>query len=487
MTVKQNITICQLNPTSFFIVIPTKLSTDKKYLHFNIQNMKNWKFTALIAALMIAFSSVLSINNAKAQAYGQVSLDLFYNELSPYGQWDMDPNYGDVWYPDAGRDFRPYSSNGYWAMTEYGNTWVSNYEWGWAPFHYGRWVYTSYNRWGWIPGYEWGPAWVEWRSGNGYYGWAPMMPHRGVNISIHIPVSAWCFTPARYIYSHNFHRHAHYGRTNIYNRTTIINNTYVVNNNHYYGGPSRKEMERAIGRRVEVRSVRQSDRPGASRTDSRSVSIYRPDRDNNRTSNRSVTSSERRSAKTAREESRNNSRNTADRSAARSATHEMRIDNDGNSTIRNRDNRTQERAVDNRNTNSRTAVERGNTNTNTREPSPRTVERTPVERNNTNARENAARTRETATPRRENVQQQPQRAERPQAQRAERSQPQRVERAQPQREQRTQERSVRSSNPTSVSRGSSSRVERSTPASNNRSSGNTQRGGGSGNSERSRR
>src|SRR5690606_41927981 len=100
----------------------------------------------------------------------------------------------------------------------------------------------------------------------------------------------------------------------------------------YYGGPSRKEMERAIGRRVEVRSVRQSDRPGASRTDSRSVSIYRPDRDNNRTSNRSVTSSERRSATTAREESRNNGRRSEEHTSARSATREMRIDNDGNST-----------------------------------------------------------------------------------------------------------------------------------------------------------
>ena len=70
---------------------------------------------------------------------------------------------------DIERDFRPYSTNGYWTMTQYGNTWVSHYPWGWAPFHYGRWVYTSYRGWGWIPGYEWGPAWVEWRSGNGYY------------------------------------------------------------------------------------------------------------------------------------------------------------------------------------------------------------------------------------------------------------------------------------------------------------------------------
>ncbi|KAF5281398.1 hypothetical protein FQR65_LT14736 [Abscondita terminalis] len=86
----------------------------------------------------------VTLIKASAQVRGGVSLDLFYDELSPYGNWDDDPTYGEVWYPDAGRDFRPYSSNGYWAMTEYGNTWVSDYPWGWAPFHYGRWVYSNY-------------------------------------------------------------------------------------------------------------------------------------------------------------------------------------------------------------------------------------------------------------------------------------------------------------------------------------------------------
>ncbi len=55
-------------------------------------------------------------------------------------------------------------------MTEYGNTWVSDYDWGWAPFHYGRWVNNRYNEWVWIPDTVWSPAWVSWRSGGGYYG-----------------------------------------------------------------------------------------------------------------------------------------------------------------------------------------------------------------------------------------------------------------------------------------------------------------------------
>src|SRR5690606_39681692 len=121
------------------------------------------------------------------------SFALFHEELSPYGYWDRDPSYGDIWYPNVGRDFRPYGTNGYWTMTEYGNTWVSNYDWGWAPFHYGRWIYTPANRWAWIPGYEWGAAWVEWRSGADDYDWEPMQPSVRASVSVGLPLNFWVF------------------------------------------------------------------------------------------------------------------------------------------------------------------------------------------------------------------------------------------------------------------------------------------------------
>jgi len=44
-------------------------------------------------------------------------------------------------------------------MTDDGMTWVSDYNWGWAPFHYGRWDYNDSYGWFWIPDNEWGPAW----------------------------------------------------------------------------------------------------------------------------------------------------------------------------------------------------------------------------------------------------------------------------------------------------------------------------------------
>ncbi len=59
---------------------------------------------------------------------------------------------------------------------------MSDYSWGWAPFHYGRWAYTGGYGWGWIPGRTYSGAWVTWRTGGagyGYVGWAPLGPTWG--------------------------------------------------------------------------------------------------------------------------------------------------------------------------------------------------------------------------------------------------------------------------------------------------------------------
>src|SRR5690625_4780914 len=68
-----------------------------------------------------------------------VTFDLFYQSLSPYGRWINYKGYGNAWIPRVSRNFRPYATNGHWIYSDYGWTWVSNYRWGWAPFHYGRW------------------------------------------------------------------------------------------------------------------------------------------------------------------------------------------------------------------------------------------------------------------------------------------------------------------------------------------------------------
>ncbi|MGC1389534.1 MAG: DUF6600 domain-containing protein [Bacteroidales bacterium] len=87
---------------------------------------------------LIIIASVIFTKQASAQQ-SNVSFQVFYDQLSPYGDWVNYPNWGYVWIPDAGPDFVPYSTNGHWILTDFGWTWMSDYSWGWAPFHYGGW------------------------------------------------------------------------------------------------------------------------------------------------------------------------------------------------------------------------------------------------------------------------------------------------------------------------------------------------------------
>jgi hypothetical protein len=114
------------------------------------------------------------------QAKSDVSVDFFYTNLNG-GSWIEVGDYGYCWQPDVAGDpsWRPYA-DGYWAYTDEGWTWVSYEDFGWATYHYGRWVRLADYGWVWKPGYEWGPAWVSWRFGGGYAGWAPLPPETEV-------------------------------------------------------------------------------------------------------------------------------------------------------------------------------------------------------------------------------------------------------------------------------------------------------------------
>jgi len=101
--------------------------------------------------LLIYASSINFIFTNEVKAQPQISIDVFYRELSPYGTWIQNNEYGYVWVPRHHDNFYPYSTGGYWLFTEYGWTWVSDYSWGWAPFHYGRWFYDPFYGWVWVP------------------------------------------------------------------------------------------------------------------------------------------------------------------------------------------------------------------------------------------------------------------------------------------------------------------------------------------------
>ncbi|MEO6907119.1 MAG: DUF6600 domain-containing protein [Abditibacteriaceae bacterium] len=215
----------------------------------------------------------------------------FYQNLSPYGQWLNDPEYGYVWQPRVDQSFRPYYSGGHWVMTQYGNTWVSDYSWGWAAFHYGRWDLSDNNGWIWVPGNQWAPAWVSWRSGGGYYGWAPLSPSFNINISIgnyHAPNNWYSFVPQRHLYDHgysqyndnNYRSNNHYVVSNhivnLIHNTTIIHNTYINNHNTYITGPRIKEVESVTHQKVRIYNITNNRNASSTKIQNNSINIYRP-------------------------------------------------------------------------------------------------------------------------------------------------------------------------------------------------------------------
>lgn len=206
--------------------------------------MKNFKIACVLFLAVLCFSSAAE---TKAQEVS-VNFSLFQNTLNPYGRWINNPRYGQVWiYSDPG--FRPYYTDGHWEYTNYGWSWVSDYDWGWAPFHYGRWEYDPlYGGWMWIPGYDWGAAWVSWSEYDGYYGWAPL--GFGININVgfgSIPYDRWTFVPRGNICDRDIRRYyvspeRNYG----FRHAVVINNYYEGNgrNGRFMRGPERSEVER---------------------------------------------------------------------------------------------------------------------------------------------------------------------------------------------------------------------------------------------------
>ena len=210
--------------------------------HPAIISMNTPRFFVLLLA---AFLALLTPRPAQAQA--EVSFDFFYDSLAPHGEWIEVADYGNAWRPTAvDEDWAPYT-DGYWAFTDAGWTWVSYEEFGGIVYHYGRWMRVEDEGWCWVPDYEWAPAWVSWRQNDDYVGWAPLPPEARWRPSIGISVwvdRQYDIGPGYY----SFCRVRDFGapvlRPVIVNRTenvTIIrrtvNITNITYNTTYVGGP----------------------------------------------------------------------------------------------------------------------------------------------------------------------------------------------------------------------------------------------------------
>jgi len=250
----------------------TLLASKRVRHHFNIY------------VLFICASAINITFHQKAMAQQEVSIEVFYRELSPYGTWVQHDDYGFVWVPHHHRDFYPYGSGGYWLYTSYGWTWVSDYSWGWAPFHYGRWFYDPFYGWVWVPGYHWGPAWVTWRYCPGYYGWAPLGPDIGFDLAFssgyYIPYEHWHF-----IHQHDLGRRdvekrilGMGGYIKYLNESKVIEN--VKQDSHhqitFHAGPKRTEVERITKRKITPVVIENASSPVQLLRKS-SLKIYRPE------------------------------------------------------------------------------------------------------------------------------------------------------------------------------------------------------------------
>ena len=181
----------------------------------------------------------------------QVTVNYFYDTLSPYGTWVDIEGYGRCWRPTvvaANPGWRPYVHGGRWVWTDSGWYWYSDYSWGWAPFHYGRWFSHPGWGWCWMPGGVWGPAWVSWSYTDSYCGWAPLPPAAcyspgfgftyyggSCGSSFSFGLSWGCFT---YVGYNHFYGH-HYEQTcvprhevrGVHGHSTIVNNYIHGDNN----------------------------------------------------------------------------------------------------------------------------------------------------------------------------------------------------------------------------------------------------------------
>jgi hypothetical protein len=235
-----------------------------------------------------------------------VTTNQFVDALAPYGSWVNISGYGLAWQPTVvviNSSWRPYADCGRWVWSNHGWYWDSDYSWGWAPFHYGRWYCHPTLSWVWFPDTHWGPSWVSWRYSPSYCGWAPLPPtacyrpgigfsyyNRSVGVSFEFGLgsSSYCFVPTRNFCHPRPRDHVvpHDRNVALYHSTTVVNN-YVTEQNNVI-------INRGIGRdaianvapsripEVEIRNARGPRGPEATpgriqRTSSGRSIVYRPE------------------------------------------------------------------------------------------------------------------------------------------------------------------------------------------------------------------
>ncbi|MGI8964945.1 MAG: DUF6600 domain-containing protein, partial [Limisphaerales bacterium] len=208
-----------------------------------------------------------------------ITVNHFYQTLAPYGNWVEVADYGLCWQPSVvvvNPTWRPYCDRGRWLYTDCGWYWQSDYSWGWAPFHYGRWFRDYRAGWVWSPDNIWGPSWVSWRYSSDYCGWAPLPPaaifrpsfgfsffdsNVGLNFEFGLTADFFTFVPTRRFCDRAPFRFAvpQTRVNNIYKNSTVINNYIQGNNNTIINeGIGHRRIAAAVGRPIHKVAVRET-------------------------------------------------------------------------------------------------------------------------------------------------------------------------------------------------------------------------------------
>ena len=244
---------------------------------------------------------------------GNASFQTFYDALSSQGSWVQSSDYGYVWQPQVNdSNWAPYT-DGYWAYTDDGWTWVSNEQFGWATYHYGRWVNLDDYGWVWVPGYTWAPAWVSWRYGDGYVGWAPLPPdsfsgvdyeddsdysddfgyHIGGDCDDFYGIGAglYIFLPVNFLGHHDYHRYYRnrYDNWHLIGHTANVTNINVTRSHgtgnafssgqfHHVtaGGPKLAEVNAVSPTPIQKVTLTHTSQRGGGAIDGNLLALYAP-------------------------------------------------------------------------------------------------------------------------------------------------------------------------------------------------------------------
>ena len=165
----------------------------------------------LVPALKDAFGdAVLAADKsddtlAAANVAAQVPFEMTgAADLARFGAWSVGANGAHLWTPaklPAG--WQPYQQGAWSWSSPWGWTWIDDQAWGFAPFHYGRWLSVK-GRWAWTPG-QWGatrpvyaPALVGWFGGPGLavddapaVGWVALAPDEPMFPAYAVSATYW--------------------------------------------------------------------------------------------------------------------------------------------------------------------------------------------------------------------------------------------------------------------------------------------------------